>query len=239
MDKAPAETTAATEAQVSVTKVEVTYLFILYSLNINSYLLESHVLLAFTSEIQFSNLQESLPKEIKKSVESTPLKTGTKPENSTSSIQKSVVKDAGPVSATVCPQRLDTSVPVTTDPAVQLNIPTKIISKETEEMLKDIKQAEATEKPKGVTQNNTLKPEQIGASTVKPGLVSKDMDIVDMGTESDLQKMLEESKSKPIEKETVRQTAVSEDQKRAVSFLDTVPILDTNTTPQEDTALVH
>lgn len=156
---------------------------------------------------------------MEKSVESVPLKTETKPENGTSSRRESVANDAGPVSATVCPQYLDASIPLTTDPAVQLNIPTQITGKETEETLKDIKPA--------------LKPEQTGASTVTPGLVRKDKEIVDM--ESDLQEMLEKSKFKPIEKEST----VSEDQQRAVSFLAAVPILDTNTTPPEDTVLVH
>ncbi|KAF4070784.1 hypothetical protein AMELA_G00277550 [Ameiurus melas] len=167
--------------------------------------------------VQVSVTKDSPPKEIEKSVESVPLKTETKPENGTSSKRESVAKDAGPVSATVCTQYLDASIPLTTDPAVQLNIPTKITGKETEETLKDIKPA--------------LKPEQIGASTITPGLVSKDKEIVDM--ESDLQEMLEESKFKPIEKES----AVSEDQQRSVSFLAAVPILDTNTTPLEDTVL--
>ncbi|MCI4389446.1 hypothetical protein PGIGA_G00098050 [Pangasianodon gigas] len=187
--------------------------------------------------VQVSVTKESPLKEIEKSMEPVPLKTETKPENGTSSKQKSVAKDAGHVSATVCLQHLDTSIPVTPDPAVQLNISTKITSNETKEMLKDVKQAEAMEKPEGVTENDALKPDLIGASNVKHGLVSKDKNIVDMGTESDLQEMLEESKSKPTEKETVRQSAVSEDQQRAVSFLAAVPIVDTNTTPQEDTAL--
>lgn len=124
---------------------------------------------------------------------------------------------------------------MTTDPVVQLNITTKI----TEETLRDIKQPEAMEKPAGLAQNDALTPEQIKASTVKLGLVRKEKETVDMGTESDLQEMLEESKSKPIEKETVRQPAVSEDQQRAVSFSAAVPTLDTNTTPLKDAALVH
>lgn len=180
------------------------------------------------------NLQEALPKEISSSEKSC-LKTETKCENSTSSTQMFIAKDAVPESATVCPPCLDTSMPVTTDPVEQLSISTKMKGKETEETLK----AEAMEKPEGVTQNDALNQEQIEASNVKLGLVSKDKDNVGMGTESDLQEMLEESKSKPIEKETVKQSTVSEDQQGAVSFLAAVPVLETNTTPQEDTALVH
>lgn len=164
------------------------------------------------------------------------MKTETKPENCNTSF----AKDDGPVSVTVCPQSLKTSTPVTIGSSVQLNIPAKITGKETEEMLQDIKQADAMEKSsEGVEQNDGLKPEQTGGSIIKPGLVSEDDDIVDMGTESVLQDMLEESKSKPTEKETLRQTAVSGDQDGAVSFLAAMPILDTNTTSQEDTALVH
>ncbi|KAK2864041.1 hypothetical protein Q7C36_003195 [Tachysurus vachellii] len=179
--------------------------------------------------------QVSLTKEspAKKSVESVCLKTESKPENGTSSKQISIADDAVSVSATVCPPLLDTSMPVTTDPIVKLSMPTKMMGKETEESLK----AKTMEKPEGVTRIDVLKQEQIGASTVKPGLISKDKDIVDIGTESDLQEMLEEFKSKPIEKEILRHSAVSEDQQGAVSFLTAVPILDTNTTPQKDTAL--
>lgn len=177
------------------------------------------------------NLQEALPKEISSSEKSC-LKTETKRENSTSSTQMFIAKDAVPESATVCPPCLDTSTPVTTDPVEQLSISTKMKGKETEETLKE----EAMEKPEGVTQNDALNQEQIEASNVKLGLVSKDKDNVGMGTESDLREM---SKSKPIEKETVRQSTVSEDQQGAVSFLAAVPVLETNTTPQEDTALVH
>lgn len=176
------------------------------------------------------NLQESLPKEIKNSVDPVPLKTEIKLGTS------SVVKDTGPVDATVCPQCLETSIPVTTDPAGQLNEATKITGKETVETLKDIKQAEAMEKPEGETQNDA-KPEQIGASTVQTGLVSKDKDIVDKGTESNLQEKLDESKSRSTVREMVSQYAVSEDQQNSVSFLAAVPIWDT--TPQEDTALVY
>ncbi|XP_058234972.1 nesprin-1 isoform X2 [Hemibagrus wyckioides] len=184
--------------------------------------------------VQVSVTKETLPKEIsssEKSVESVCLKTETKRENSTASTQMFIAKDAVPESATVCPPCLDTSMPVTTDPVVQLSISTKMKGKETEETLK----AEAMEKPEGVTQNDALNQEQIEASNVKLGLVSKDKDSVGMGTESDLQEML--SKSKPTEKETVRQSTVSEDQQGAVSFMAAVPVLETNTTPQEDTAL--
>lgn len=182
----------------------------------------------------FFFLQESHAKEIscsEKSVESVCLKTESKSENGTSSKQISIADDAVSVSATVCPPLLDISMPETTDPTVKLSMPTKMMGKKTAESLK--------EKPEGVTQIDALKQEQIGASTLKPGLISKDKDIVDIGTESDLQEMLEEFKSKPIEKEILRHSAVSEDQQGAVSFLTAVPILDTKTTPQKDTALVQ
>ncbi|GAA6103692.1 nesprin-2 [Tachysurus ichikawai] len=181
---------------------------------------------------QVSLTKESHAKEIscsEKSVESVCLKTESKSENGTSSKQISIADDAVSVSATVCPPLLDISMPETTDPTVKLSMPTKMMGKKTAESLK--------EKPEGVTQIDALKQEQIGASTLKPGLISKDKDIVDIGTESDLQEMLEEFKSKPIEKEILRHSAVSEDQQGAVSFLTAVPILDTKTTPQKDTAL--
>ncbi|KAK3542505.1 hypothetical protein QTP86_027710 [Hemibagrus guttatus] len=186
--------------------------------------------------VQVSVTKEALPKEIsssEKSVESVCFKTQTKPENSTSSTQMFIAKDSVPESATVCPPCLDTSIPIATDPVVQLSISTKMMGKETKETLK----AEAMEKPEGVTQNDALNQDKIEASNVKLGLVSKDKDNVGMRTESDLQEMLELSKSRPIEKETVRQSAVSEDQQGVVSFLAPVPVLETNTTPQEDTAL--
>lgn len=182
------------------------------------------MLQAFTSEI--SNLQESPGKEIQMSVESVPLKTGT---------NGPMDQDSGPVSVTICLQPLETSLPVTTDPVLQLNIPTKTTVEEAEEVLRNIKQAKAIKKQEGVTQSDALKPELIGTSTLKPGLVNKDKEknIEDMVTESDLQEMLKESNSKPIEKERVNQSANSEDQQKAVSFLAAVP------TPPEDTALVH
>lgn len=170
------------------------------------------MLQAFTPEI--SNLQESPGKEIQMSVESVPLKTGT---------NGPMDQDTGPVSITICLQPLETSLPVTT------------VGCEAEEVLRDIKQAKAIKKQEGVTQSDAIKPELMGTSTLKPGLVNKykEKNIEDMGTESDLQEMLKESKSKPIEKERVNQSANSEDQQKAVSFLAAVP------TSPEDSALVH
>lgn len=115
-------------------------------------------------------------------------------------------------------------------------MPPKITGKESEETL-DIVQLEVIQKPERVT-HDALKPEHTQASTTKPGLVSKDKDIGDMGTETDLQEMMEESKSKPIEREMVRQSGVGEDQQRA-SFLAAVSALHTSTAPQEHKTTVH
>lgn len=127
-------------------------------------------------------------------------------------------------------------LPLTTDDAVQLNIP----AKETEEKLGDIKYPETTEMPEGMTHENELKPEQIGISAVKPGLICKNKDVVDMKTESGIQEILsdqaEESRFKSTEKENMTCTMISEDHKLAET---TVPTLDADTGCQEDKALVN
>lgn len=213
-DDTRAEITASVVLQESVAKVHVYFFFKSFKWNIRSFLIVMCSTLS-TPEIQFSELQASLSEDIKKSVASVPFKTETKPENDTSS----AAKNACPVSAT--------------DPAVQLNIPTKITGNES----MHTKQVGVMQEPEGVMQNDALNPEHTEAFTLKPGLVCKDKDIEDIGTESDLQEMLEESKSKAIEKEMVRQSGFSEEQQRAVSFL---PTLDTNrTTSQEITSTVQ
>lgn len=166
-------------------------------------------------------------------MESVPLKTETEISN----LSKQKPEDAGLPSDTVCPQPVDTALCVTTDATVQISMPTRITGEETEDTVKGIKPAEVTGKAEGVTPNEALKPELIEAPAVKTGLVCKDKDIVDVERRSEFQEMMEEFKSKPTGKETVRQ--ISEDQQRAVSVLPSAPILDTNTTPHEDSAPVR
>lgn len=129
----------------------------------------------------------------------------------------------------------ETLLPLTVNPAMQLNI----LTKETEEMLEDIKYQETTEMPEGVTQTNEPKPKQIGASSVKPVPVCtndiEDMSIEESSVQEILTDQFKESRSEPPEKDHMTCSTVSDDHKQVETR---APTQETKSVSQEDKALV-
>lgn len=127
----------------------------------------------------------------------------------------------------------DTLLPLTVNPAMQLNI----LTKETEETLEDNKYQETTEMPERVTQTNEPKPKQIGVSSVKPVCTNdiEDMSIEESSIQEILTDQFKESKSEPPEKDHMICSTVSEDHKQVETR---APTQETKSVSQEDKALV-
>ncbi|XP_017539502.1 nesprin-2 isoform X2 [Pygocentrus nattereri] len=182
---------------------------------------EEHAETDATIVVQFSVSEESPQKETK-SMESEPLTTDSK-----SGITVSCTQHTGSVTAENSSVVVDTdSVPAiadrpmetltqTVEPALQLALASEM-SEETQEILKDIKQAEIlSEDPKGLTVKDSIKSENTETSAIHPDGEDKNKEATNVGTQSETQETsTDQSISKSTNTEEDTCTSVSKVQRR-------------------------